>query len=43
MCLKTDVTNIRDVSEIPGPPEQGAYINGFYLEGASWEMGRGGD
>lgn len=43
MCLKTDVTNVKDLDEITGPPENGAYIYGFFLEGAAWEMGRSGE
>jgi dynein heavy chain len=41
MCLKTDVMNIKDVEELPGPSESGAYVHGFFLEGAGWELGRG--
>jgi len=43
MCLKTDVTNITDHEEIQAYPEAGAYVHGFFLEGAAWEMGRGGE
>lgn len=43
MCLQTDVLNIKDPVEIPGPAETGAYIHGFFLEGAGWELGRGGE
>lgn len=43
MCLRTDVLNTREVSELAGLPESGAYINGFFLEGAGWEYGRGGE
>lgn len=40
MCLRTDVTNTRDTNDLPGPAESGAYVHGFFLEGAGWEMGR---
>jgi dynein heavy chain len=41
MCLKTDVLNTRNIDEFPGSAESGAYVHGFFLEGAGWEMGRG--
>ena len=43
MVLKTDVLNIRDHKEIQEAAEVGAYIHGFFLEGAGWELGRGQD
>lgn len=43
MTLKTDVTNVRDYTEIAEQTENGAYIHGFFLQGASWELGRGGE
>lgn len=49
MVLRTDVLNIRDHKEIQEPAEvgsaseSGAYIHGFFLEGAGWELGRGQD
>lgn len=43
MCLKTDVLNTKDVEELSGPAEAGAYVHGFFLEGAAWEYGRGGE
>mmetsp|Transcript_20739 Transcript_20739/g.31944 ORF Transcript_20739/g.31944 Transcript_20739/m.31944 type:complete len:144 (-) Transcript_20739:46-477(-) len=43
MCLKTDITNTKDPSDIPENAENGAFIHGFYLQGASWELGRGGE
>lgn len=43
MTLKTDITNTKNWEELPGPAESGAYIHGFYLEGAGWECGRGGE
>jgi dynein heavy chain len=41
MVLKTDILNIKSPEELEGVPESGAYIHGFYLEGAGWESGRG--
>lgn len=38
MVLDTEVTHFRDHSEIISNPEQGVYIHGLFLEGASWEM-----
>jgi len=43
MTLKSDVTNIRDPKEIAEIAEDGAYIHGFFLEGAGWELGRGSE
>ena len=43
MTLKTDVLNVKDPSEIIQHAENGAYIHGFFLEGAGWELGRGSD
>jgi dynein heavy chain len=43
MELKTDILNTRNVADLPTFAESGAYINGFFLEGAAWEMGRGGE
>ena len=41
MVLKTDVINIRDHHDVQEPAENGSYLHGFYLQGASWELGRG--
>jgi dynein heavy chain len=41
MVLKTDVINIRDYHDVQEAAENGAYLHGFYLQGASWELGRG--
>jgi len=43
MTLKSDVTNTKDPKEIAELPEEGAFIHGFFLEGAGWEMGRGSE
>ena len=43
MTLKSDVTNVRDPKEIPEVAEDGAYVHGFFLEGAAWELGRGSE
>ena len=43
MTLRTDVTNIKDYKEMQEAAEIGAYIHGFFLEGAGWELGRGQD
>lgn len=41
MVLKTDIVNIRDFNEISEAATNGAYIHGFFLQGAAWELGRG--
>mmetsp|Transcript_44320 Transcript_44320/g.32330 ORF Transcript_44320/g.32330 Transcript_44320/m.32330 type:complete len:80 (-) Transcript_44320:277-516(-) len=43
MCLKTEVTNIKDHEEIQAAAEDGAFVHGFFLEGAGWELGRSGE
>lgn len=43
MNLVTEVTNTKDKAEYTEFAETGAYINGFFLEGAGWENGRGGE
>lgn len=43
MCLKSAVRNELDPEEITESPETGAYVNGFSLEGAGWELGRNGE
>lgn len=40
IILKCDVLN-HDRSEIKAAAEDGAYIDGFFLEGAKWEVGKG--
>jgi dynein heavy chain len=43
MCLKCDVLNEKDPEVLPGPAESGAFVHGFFLEGAAWEPGRNGE
>lgn len=43
MVLKTTVTNERDPANVSEAAEDGAFIHGYSLQGASWENGRGGD
>ena len=40
MTLHTTITNYLDPAEIQAYPENGAYIHGYFLEGAGWEPGR---
>jgi dynein heavy chain len=41
MMLKTTVLNIEKPKDCTERPEVGAYIHGFFLQGAKWELGRG--
>jgi len=43
MCLRSDVTNHFDITELTEYPETGSYVNGLTLEGAGWEAGRNGE
>jgi len=43
MVLVTEILNIKDKNEYTEFAEFGAYISGFCLEGAGWELGRGGE
>lgn len=43
MCLKSDVRNEYDKEELSEVPNEGAYVNGFSIEGAGWEQGRNGE
>lgn len=42
MALQTNVTLFKGAEEVPGPAENGAYVHGFVLEGAAWELGAPG-
>ena len=39
MVLQTNVTALKAPEEVQAYPDSGAYIHGFYLEGAAWELG----
>jgi len=41
ICLKTTVKNTFSPEDFPNFAPVGAYVTGFFLEGAGWEMGRG--
>jgi len=43
MTLKTTVLNTRDPAEMAEAAENGAYVHGFFLQGACWELGRGAE
>lgn len=43
IILKTNVDNTNDINDYKNPAEEGALIYGFFLDGANWEKGRGGE
>lgn len=43
MGFKTVITNYLTPEEVPEAAEDGAFIHGFFMAGASWEKGRGAE
>ena len=43
MTLKTTVLNEKDPTVFEAQPEVGAYVHGFFVQGATWEMSRGSE
>jgi hypothetical protein len=41
MILRTTVLNIEKPKDVTDRAEAGAFIHGFFLQGAKWELGRG--
>lgn len=39
MANNTEITEMMDLDEISGEPEEGAYIHGLFFEGAGWDRG----
>ena len=39
MTLMTSVTNMLEPAEVQNYPDNGAFVHGFFIEGAAWEMG----
>ncbi len=42
MVLQTNVTAMKGPEEVMSLAENGFFIHGLYVEGASWESGAGG-
>ncbi len=40
MCLQCDVTK-KNKEDMAGPPREGAYVHGLYMEGARWDIQTG--
>lgn len=43
MTLRTTVLNERDPKAFEAQPEIGAYVHGFFVQGATWEIARGSE
>jgi len=43
IILKTEVKNSFNTEDFPTFATDGAYVHGFFLEGANWELGSGTD
>jgi len=43
MTLMYEILNTKERTEFPEFASDGAYVYGFFLEGAAWELGRGGE
>ena len=41
ITTKTDMTQIVDSAEVEGQPDDGAYVHGWFLQGARWDVPSG--
>jgi dynein heavy chain len=42
MVLQSELTDIASVENVKGPPKEGAYIYGLFMDGAAWSASGGG-
>eukprot|EP00971_Amphidinium_carterae_P019058 374996-Amphidinium_carterae.1 len=43
MTSRSRFLNISDIAELAGQPARGVHVHGLFMEGASWEEGKGDD